>query len=546
MSTTRKRSVISGQRAGTSTCRRAPTGMRTCRLTSPRGFTLTELLVAVAVLVIVIAGTSKIFGTASKVTGLAQANQDVLAEAAAIEAQIREDISRLSREGFFAVHNVAVSNDVRGPAQPLLNPNLPPNAIIRADQLVFFATGVEGAQAYRLTQGGNHKSQGTVSRVYYGHGFQLPRGLAVNNVTANTANSHDPDIQAAGPITPWWVGNVNMVRTSVLTGAGTNNYSRTAAGVIDGTQPQAPKWLFCRQAVALLDDDTQNNNENGKTVYLGQTPTARSIFIDQPGYGWCRELRNGRVDAAASLLNEIRRWVTFSGATPRPWLNPAFPIGAGGDQKTVIRSSVYYPRAERAAPSTHRVDQALTNTVISSACSSIIIDWTYEGSDLQRIDANGNIIGGVGEVLDVNGNVVDPTPASPNSGDELTGVIMTSNGEQQWFGLTDGDRGVFPYYTLPTTGTGPLRAASTILPLATLPNNIESQTVNTATLKDYWAVFGFNQDRPLNASGNLDPTLGYTPWPTALRITMTLHDPAGRLEAGREVQFIIDLPRKRK
>ena len=34
--------------------------------------------------------------------------------------------------------------------------------------------------------------------------------------------------------------------------------------------------------------------------------------------------------------------------------------------------------------------------------------------------------------------------------------------------------------------------------------------------------------------------------PTALRITMTLHDPAGRLEAGREVQFIIDLPRKRK
>jgi hypothetical protein len=220
-------------------------------------------------------------------------------------------------------------------------------------------------------------------------------------------------------------------------------------------------------------------------------------------------------------------------------------------------SAVYWPRAERKAPSMHRVDQALTTPVIAEGCSSFIVDWTYEGSDSQHVDGNGNIKGGVGEVLDEVGNVVDPTPAAPNSGDELTGVIISSGGEQPWFGIapdldTDGvvdvDRGVFPYATLPTTGTGPFRAASTILPLGVFPNNIELQTVTptpTNPVQNYWALFGYNQDRPLNDDGLVDPIMGYTPWPSAIRITMVLHDPQGKLESGREFQFIIDLPKRK-
>jgi hypothetical protein len=197
----------------------------------------------------------------------------------------------------------------------------------------------------------------------------------------------------------------------------------------------------------------------------------------------------------------------------------------------------------------HRVDQALTSAVISEACSSFIVDWTYEGSDAQRVDFNGNIIGGVGEVLDSLSHVVDPTPGSPNSGDELSGVIITSDGEQPWFGMTDAARGVFRYATLPTTGAGPLRAASTIMPPGAFPNNIESQSpagpFNNANVQDYWALFGYNQDRPLNALGVPHVDMGYTPWPSAIRITMVLHDPAGRLEGGREFQFVIDLPKRK-
>jgi hypothetical protein len=82
-----------------------------------------------------------------------------------------------------------------------------------------------------------------------------------------------------------------------------------------------------------------------------------------------------------------------------------------------------------------------------------------------------------------------------------------------------------------------------------VPANIELQTVATPTLTDYWALFGYNQDQPIDPSTGLpwlpaSPT-AYTPWPSAIRITMVLHDPQGKLESGREFQFIIDLPKRK-
>jgi hypothetical protein len=88
-----------------------------------------------------------------------------------------------------------------------------------------------------------------------------------------------------------------------------------------------------------------------------------------------------------------------------------------------------------------------------------------------------------------------------------------------------------------------------------LPENIERYDAASGPgdVRIYSAVFGPNNDRPLftsRSSGEVLPPasdddrrrLGFTPWPDAIRVTLTVHDADTRLTAGRGVQFVIDLP----
>lgn len=492
------------------------------RRTQRSGFTLTELMVAVAVLVIVIIATSKIFSTVSKVTGIGQATQSVIQEAAAIEQQVRTDIAKLSNQGFFAIHCVSVRNDVKGFGHPLLNPNLPVDALVRADQLVFFATGVEATQTSGLGAYSAHKGEGTASRIYYGPTFQLIAGkpYVAGGPAGDTGYAFDapPDVT----MVPWKTGSITLCQTLFSEigpqgpPANVNIFTATPnGGTINADQPDAVRWLLARQNVLLVNDDADGPDTNAKTVYLDNNQTGRSIFFDgiavHPRFGWTREVRNSRVDAVATQLSDIRNWVTHFKDVYRPWsASSGLP---GGNQRAVIMNAIYYPRAERKAPSMHRVDQALTNLVIGSACSSFAVDWTYDN--------------GVGFTANPN------APATP-----YLGVIIDRTREHPWFGLADVVRGVFPY----SQWTG---GATTILPINTFPNNIESDTTTPPNgVTDYYALFGYNQTKALDASGNPDVALAYTPFPTSIRITMTLHDPDGKLESGRQFQFVIDLPKQ--
>jgi len=495
-----------------------------------RAFTLTELLIAVVVLIGVLLMVSRIFSTTQKVTAVGIGSSAVLTEAAAIETQIREDLARLSHEGVLAIRCVAVRNDVNG-AQ-LLDPTRPPSAIIRSDQLLFFRDGVQGVDAFRPGEGADRRGQSTASRVYFGHAYQMGTGGLPAKEVGGNWTGHD----AAEPLFPW--------SSNVGAGGGTTDtvFTRYEGGVaiLFGTlqpgttlvpQTDARQWLLARQSVIMADDDSNAAANNSKHTYLEEVLSAKSLFLTStnPGIGTKQILRQGRVQASAADFDEVRREIqyVFGNATPRVWSD-----GSANDQWSVIGNNLlFYPRAERYAPSMFRVDQALTSSVMGSACSQVIIDWTYrEGLGETVRSTDGELVGGY----------------QPFDIDETRGS------RQPWFGMSDdvyvavgdpaGQRGVQPY-GYPYGANAPFQRARTVFAsnverIANPPANVPVQT--------YEAFFGYNQDVAVNATNNdlPDQTLGFTPWPAALRITLRLHDPSLAIEGGREVQFIIDLPER--
>jgi len=493
-----------------------------------RGFTLTELMIAVLILVIVIVATSKIFGTVSRVTGIGEAGAAVLQEAAAIERQIRSDFERLSREGYFMIRCVAVPNNVNVAAGgPLLNPALRPGDVIRADQLIFFTQGVQSIQTLMAGAGTSHKGQSAVARVYYGHAFQIPSGPPVDLATLPTSvgafdPKFDPTVAADTPVVPWSRGLHDFVRTVFLSNpdTATTDYVPAAIAQMDVTQPPATHWLLARQAIVLADDadgipSTFLSDPFGAPGNSDTAGNRSAPSIVHP------VIVNGRVDAAGSELHNIRAALLYDelpqpvvdGLVDQTWI----------DQQGVISSTLFYPRAERVAPGMHRVDQALTNNALASACSSFIVDWTYAD--------------GVGRIPNTN----------------HLGVIRRRSHEQTWHGLPDVSRGVMTFadFSPPTGFVDPTVWPVNIEPSPPTPATqvIRDQPSPGNGIAVYEAIFGFNQDVPLdpetgNAWSLSSTTIAYTPWPTSIRITMTLHDPDLRLERGRQVEFVINLPER--
>ncbi len=424
-----------------------------------RSCTLVELIVAVAVTVILLVAVSGILHAAGAVTAIGGATADLLVEAAAIERALRSDFEHLSREGFLMIRCVAVPNDVNKPG-PLLAPWLGPDAVIRADQIVFFRHGAVTLSTFRGTAGVNRKGGSTAARVYWGPAVQLRGGPPVewaNRIMGDDSVvwAIDPVVDRTAPLVPWSAGVRTLLRTRFQRNATDppGDYRIDGDyGVLDATQPPAGAWLLARQSVILADDGGSPNVFLFTLSERGFRSTAR---IDDP------VIVNGRVDAAAERLADVRMRVLDAnddGVTD-PWTA----------QREVIAGMLFYPRAEPQAPGMHRVDQALTNHVIA-ACGSVAIEWTWAD--------------GVGMAID-------------------------RAAEQPWFGL---DR------TLPASAGAIEQHGGTLTTSAGLGIRGTGATV-------YEAIFGYDESA--------------TPWPTAIRFTMTLHDPRGVIEGGRTFQFVV-------
>jgi hypothetical protein len=224
---------------------------------------------------------------------------------------------------------------------------------------------------------------------------------------------------------------------------------------------------------------------------------------------------------------------------------------------------VAYPRVEKAALGASRVELMLAAPVLAAHCSNFKVEWTWnDGVGREWFGPEG---------FESDGSI---------NGDEPIGMYIRPGAQRPWFGLDD---------NIPGSQTRPI-SASWLIPLQdALPNtttwggigfplivaedtadhvycsvegprNPANNTViwQTADNQDgkrvYQAVFGLNQNDPSatavdfqvrNADNTGKAYRGpYTPLPSALRITIRLHDALGRIEGGREYQFIVDLPKR--
>ena len=502
-----------------------------------RAFTLVELMVAVGLLLVVIIAVSRIFSTASKVAGLGEAVNDILQETGAIERQIRTDISRIDYDGVLVIQCVAIKNNANllsSSSAPLIDPTRPANATIRCDQLVFFSKGTQTSARFAGNQDlgpFNGLARSNLSRILYGHGVQLPDLIP----QGATGSRPDPIAFSDAPLLPWSFDTVasGSLEYKYWWGGG--------GGVTNGTQPEARDWTLARQAILLADDggdlkrfhkatdSTQTTYGNNSAVSLFEQANLETVISDGnllPN----SNIINSRVDVAATNLNDIRKILAPVGSTT--WrqriVNGFFGPFAGYGQLAG------YVRSEKVAPSMNRQDVMLTTPTLATNCSGFMVDWTWGEFQIPGVVPYDSL--------------PNPPPAIPPT---------------KWYGFPD--RETLLPLPLPNTFNPEWRGVRTLTqdlpsppPNGWLINPSVIEGVNpiiyplgpTGPIKIYTAVFGFNGDKPvfqtmsMQANGTSAIRDDYTPWPTALRITMQLHDPEKRIEEGKTLQLIVELPKR--
>ena len=566
---------------------------------SVAAFTLTELLIAVGVLVVVVVVVAQIFGAASKVSAVAEANADLLQTAAAIESQIRADFANLPENGFLVLQQVEVN---RFGNLQTLDPSLGTSEI-RADQIAFFTRGVRTTQQYTGYDQFQPPSsdppptsrwvpQSAVARIYYGHGVQTPTlREGFGPLSYNGTNA---------PLVPWRSG---AVETQLWTD-GTPQSG--AAPFVAAARPS--QWPLARIATLMGSDGFGSRSfGNGSTTNATQTLFTRAgslnvypaplTTVGGGGTPFDSLWTSSRVDICKWQMDDIFSQTVyqyapggggrvipyiprtqaeiFTGPSSRlRMLQTLAPWGIRATQQTPASAAarntnhyVAYPRVEKAALGASRVELMLAAPVLAAHCSNFKVEWTWnDGVGREWFGPEG---------FESDGSI---------NGDEPIGMYIRPGAQRPWFGLDDNIPGsqTRPVsdpsrWLLPLRNAlpGPADNATNIVgfPLVIAqntadhvycsvegPRNPANNTViwQTSDNQDgkrvYQAVFGLNQNDPSatavdfqvrNADNTGKAYRGpYTPLPSALRITIRLHDALGRIEGGREYQFIVDLPKR--
>lgn len=282
--------------------------MRQVLRSSRGGFTIVELLVAIGVLALVAIGLSVIFGSVGDAVTEGRRASEINQAAKRIESQIRDDLERLTRDGYMVVAQRYVSDETGIPLDVQLSPRDRDGRRRRADEIMFFARGDFISKRPPLVAG--IQATSNEAAIWYGIGQKRVPDLQSPTRSSNYFFNPFPSD-----------GNLNSVqgqRQRALLGV--DNLRNNAAN----PNEYARDWSLLRQATLLVTPRVtsmtpsdvfgiQRENEiaigsrllqDSERQYALQ-PAARSIFNS---LGWTALNRYQNPRGMPSNYDGLSRW----------------------------------------------------------------------------------------------------------------------------------------------------------------------------------------------------------------------------------------------
>jgi hypothetical protein len=277
--------------------------------TSRRGFTLTEALVAVFAVALISVGLASIFASVGRTVERGRRVSSINQFAAVVERQLREDMSRMTRDGFLVIRNEYAGGRTGVPLSEEAVDTVRPR---RIDELLFFARG-----PFETARGPIDpalRTRSNEARIYYGHGQQQLEGAAgfFRPLLDDPNNDAElrlglPGNQGIGTANPnFFAGDWVLLRHATL-------LARPAAPVAGGLAQGDSKVADNELQISL---QPAADSVFRSASFWGEAFDASRFYDDEYADFSVRDadapptFPSGVVDIASENLSEIKRRVT--------------------------------------------------------------------------------------------------------------------------------------------------------------------------------------------------------------------------------------------
>ncbi len=532
----------------------------------PRAFTLIELMISIALVLLLILGVNQVFTYTTQAVGAGEAVNAAIRSSRAAQATFASDFAGIvpngtgpndsacmiiSSRAYYSYRNAkdqAAEGTIDGSAP---TSTLPTAAFLDLNgNGKFGETAVNGEVVYPATYNFRNHRVDIIS--FFARGL-FPRqtgnvGTFVDNMSSQEA---------------WiWYGHLHLPDNSGLQ-PGTTAYALTSFPC-QGNATSNPNNYFGNQLVlgrvamlliyapALTIYDSNGVSQQYVGLQVVKPSAIDPLQGSSKGYvaslpGSCCDLANTSI---AHFKSNFTNPPTGYTATPTNWWNYMLDgdtaISYGGFGKTWYSRFECKPFVSKPMQS---LDMAMASPYFLGGCSQYIVEFAGDFLTQDNDPTHTAVIGRTShsEYGDVTGT---------GSDGQIDYVIVNGQKQIQWYGMPRG-----------TSGNTTINWTNgDVVPVRDRLQNMYSATTGAALAVPFTTISNTNTIYPAfekvgpkyqsadYGNGNMtlaEANAGYTcafgpndPAPKLIRITMTLEDPTGRLPEGQTYQYVFAVPQQ--